>query len=144
MRQTLTTLTKPRGFTLIELLVVMVILGALAALVVPNLLTRADEARVTAARTDISSLMNALKLYKLDNMRYPSTEQGIDALVRKPTAGIVPPNWKPYVDKLPKDPWGNNYQYAVPGRSGEVEVFSFGRDGASGGESFDADIGSWQ
>jgi general secretion pathway protein G len=133
-----------RGFTLIELLVVLVIIGVLAALIVPNVLDRADDARVTAARTDVNNLMQALKLYKLDNQRYPSAEQGLDALVHKPSAGVVPPNWKPYIDKLPSDPWGHPYQYVVPGLKGEVDVFSFGADGQTGGEGRDADIGSWQ
>jgi general secretion pathway protein G len=133
-----------RGFTLIELLVVLTIIGVLAALIVPNVLSRAEEARVTAARTDISNLMQQLKLYKLDNQRFPSAEQGLEALVRKPTAGAVPPNWKPYIDKLPNDPWGRPYQYVNPGVKGEVDVFSYGADGQSGGEGNDADVGSWQ
>jgi general secretion pathway protein G len=133
-----------RGFTLIELLVVLTIIGVLAALIVPNVLSRAEEARVTAARTDISNLMQQLKLYKLDNQRFPTAEQGLDALVRKPTAGAVPPNWKPYIDKLPNDPWGRPYQYVNPGVKGEVDVFSYGADGQSGGEGNDADVGSWQ
>ncbi|MDT9002168.1 type II secretion system major pseudopilin GspG [Paucibacter sp. APW11] len=132
------------GFTLIELLVVLVIIGVLGALIVPNLLERANDARVTAARTDVNALMQALKLYKLDNQRYPSAEQGLEALVRKPTNGTVPSNWRPYLDKLPNDPWGHPYQYANPGVKGEIDVYSLGADGRAGGEGNDADIGSWQ
>ncbi len=136
--------TAQRGFTLIELMVVLVIIGLLAALIVPNVLDRADDARVTAARTDISNLMQSLKLYKLDNQRFPTGEQGLQALVAKPSAGPIPNNWKPYLEKLPSDPWGNPYQYVNPGVKGQVDVFSFGADGQSGGEGRDADIGSWQ
>jgi len=133
-----------RGFTLIELMVVLAIIGVLAALVVPNVLNRADDARVTAAKTDVGNLMNALKLYRLDNRNYPTAEQGLIALVVKPTAGPAPLNWKPYIDKLPNDPWDRPYQYMNPGVKGEVDVLSLGADGQPGGEGKNADIGSWQ
>ena len=139
------TLRRPtRGFTLIELMVVLAIIGLLAALIVPNVLGRADEARVTAARTDVGQLMQALKLYRLDNQRYPSNEQGLQALIARPTAEPVPVNWKPYLEKLPRDPWGRPYQYLNPGLKGEVDVLSLGADGQPGGDGFNADIGSWQ
>ena len=133
-----------RGFTLIELMVVLVIIGVLAALIVPNVLDRTDDARVTAARTDVNNLMQALKLYRLDNQRYPSTEQGLAALVTKPSAAPAPANWRRYVEKLPNDPWGRPYQYLNPGVHGEVDVLSLGADGQTGGEGANADIGSWQ
>lgn len=133
-----------RGFTLIEVMIVIVILGVLAALVVPRVMSRPDEARVVAAKQDIASLMQALKLYKLDNRRYPTTEQGLNALVSRPSGAPAPDNWKQYVERLPSDPWGNPYQYLNPGINGEVDVMSFGADGRSGGEGFDADVGSWQ
>jgi general secretion pathway protein G len=134
-----------RGFTLIEIMVVIVILGVLAALVVPRVLDRPDEARAVAARSDIATIIQALKLYRLDNQRYPTTEQGLNALVAKPEQPPAPPNWKPggYLERLPKDPWGRQYQYLSPGLKGEVDVFSFGADGQSGGSGVDADIGSW-
>jgi general secretion pathway protein G len=135
---------KQAGFTLIELMVVLVIIGVLAALIVPNVLNRADDARIAAARTDVNNLMQALKLYRLDNQRYPTNEQGLAALVKKPTTGPEPTNWKPYIDKLPNDPWGRAYQYMNPGVQGEVDVLSFGADGQAGGEGKNADIGSWQ
>ena len=135
---------RQRGFTLIELMVVLAIIGVLAALVVPNVLNRADDARATAAKTDVGNLMNALKLYRLDSQNYPTAEQGLNALVVKPTAGQVPLNWKPYIDKLPNDPWGRPYQYMNPGVKGEVDVLSLGADGQPGGEGKNADIGSWQ
>jgi general secretion pathway protein G len=133
------------GFTLLEVMVVVVILGILAALVVPQIIGRPDEARVIAARQDIASLMQALKLYRLDNQRYPTTEQGLQALTAKPATTPVPPNWKTggYVERLPRDPWGNPYQYLNPGLHGEIDVFSLGADGAPGGEGNNADIGSW-
>ena len=138
------TRTAQRGFTLIELMVVLVIIGVLAALIVPNVIERADDARVTAARTDINNLMQALKLYRLDNQRYPTAEQGLQALLVRPTAGPAAPNWKPYVEKLPNDPWGHPYQYMNPGIKGEIDVLSLGADGQAGGEGKNADIGSWQ
>ena len=138
------TASRQRGFTLIELMVVLVIIGVLAALVVPNVLDRADDARVTAARTDVNNLMQALKLYRLDNQRYPSPEQGLQALMVKPTTDPIPPNWKPYLDKLPNDPWGRPYQLLNPGIKGEIDVMSLGADGQPGGEGNNADVGSWQ
>jgi general secretion pathway protein G len=132
-----------RGFTLIELMVVLVIIGVLAAIIVPNVLDRADDARVTAAKTDITNMMQALKLYKLDNQRFPTAEQGLQALIAKPTVGAIPGNWKPYLEKLPNDPWGRPYQYLNPGIKGEIDVMSFGADGQAGGEGKNADIGSW-
>ncbi|WP_448676319.1 type II secretion system major pseudopilin GspG [Delftia acidovorans] len=133
-----------RGFTLIELMVVLVIIGVLAALIVPNVLDRADDARVTAARTDITNISQALKLYRLDNQRYPTAEQGLQALIVRPTSGPLPNNWKPYLEKLPNDPWGRPYQYLNPGIKGPIDIMSFGADGQAGGEGKDADIGSWQ
>ena len=134
-----------RGFTLIEIMVVIVILGILAALVVPRVLERPDEARATAAKSDIASIMQALKLYRLDNQRYPTAEQGLNALVARPEQAPVPPNWKPngYLEKLRNDPWGRPYKYLSPGLKGEIDVWSFGADGQPGGSGVDADIGSW-
>ncbi|MGX9217247.1 type II secretion system major pseudopilin GspG [Massilia varians] len=137
---------RARGFTLVEIMVVVVIIGILGALVVPKLLGRTGEARVTAAKTDIATMSQALKLYKLDNQRYPSTEQGLQALVTKPTSGPAANGWKDggYMEKLPKDPWGNAYQYLSPGIHGEVDIFSLGADGQPGGTGEDADVGSWE
>ncbi len=137
--------SRQTGFTLIEVMVVVVILGILAALVVPKVMSRPDEARAVAARQDIASLMQALKLYRLDNRRYPSTEQGLRALVEKPALAPLPEGWKAggYVERLPLDPWGQPYQLLNPGLRGEIDVFSFGADGVAGGEGTDADIGNW-
>lgn len=134
-----------RGFTLIEIMVVIVIIGILGALIVPKLMGRPDEARIIAARQDIAAISQALKLYRLDNMRYPSTEQGLEALVKKPTISPIPPNWKEngYLERLPSDPWKNPYQYLQPGLHGEIDVMSYGADGTAGGEGTEADIGSW-
>ena len=134
-----------RGFTLIEIMVVIVILGVLAALVVPRVLDRPDEARRVAAKTDIAAIMQALKLYRLDNQRYPSAEQGLAALVAKPESPPVPPNWKPggYLEKLPKDPWGRPYRYKSPGERGDYDLISFGADGQAGGTGENIDVSSW-
>lgn len=134
---------RQRGFTLIEIMVVVVIMGILAALVVPRLLDRPDQARAVAARQDIATLMQALKLYRLDNGRYPSTQQGLSALVERPASGPVSSSWRQTLERLPNDPWGQPYQYLNPGVHGEVDVFSLGADGQPGGENADADIGSW-
>ena len=133
------------GFTLIELMVVVAILGILAALVVPKIMSRPDEARVVAAKQDIATLSQALKLYRLDNKRYPTTEQGLQSLVMRPTTAPVPDNWKGggYVEKLPMDPWGKPYQYLNPGLHGEIDIFSYGADGVAGGQGVDADVGNW-
>jgi general secretion pathway protein G len=145
MQMPLRALSRARGFTLIEILVVIVILGILAALIVPRIMDRPDQARATA-RADVNAIMGALKLYKLDNGTYPSNEQGLLALTKKPDRGDVPRNWKPggYLEKLPQDPWGHDYQYINPGIRGEIDVFSLGSDGVPGGEGYAADIGSWQ
>ncbi len=141
--QNLTRSSRQHGFSLIEIMVVVVIMGILAALVVPNLLDRPDQARAVAARQDIGAIMQALKLYRLDNGRYPTSEQGLQALALQPTAGPVPNNWRAYMDRLPNDPWNTPYQYLNPGVHGEIDVFSLGADGQAGGEGNNADIGSW-
>ncbi len=135
----------PRGFTLIEVMVVVAILGILAAIVVPKIMGRPDDARIVAAKQDIGAIMQSLKLYRLDNATYPSTDQGLQALIVKPASPPLPLNWKSggYLDKLPKDPWKNDYQMLSPGVHGEIDVFSYGADGQPGGEGNNADIGSW-
>ena len=132
------------GFTLIEIMVVVVIIGILAALVGPRLFGQVDRARVEAAKAEISTIENALKFYRLDNFAYPTAEQGIEALVTKPNDPNIK-NWNPggYLERMPTDPWGNPYQYLNPGNNGEIDVFTFGADGAPGGEGNNADIGNW-
>ena len=132
------------GFTLIEIMVVVVILGILAALVAPNVIRRIDDARVTKARQDIRAYETALNLYRMDNFRYPTTEQGLEALVRRPVDPNIR-NWKEggYIDGLKKDPWGNDYNYLAPGSHGDYDLYTLGADGQPGGEGQDADIASW-
>lgn len=134
---------KQQGFSLIEIMVVVVILGILAALVVPKIVSRPDEARVVKAKQDILSIQNALELYKLDNGIYPSSEQGLMALVAKPTQHPIPENWQPYLKSLPKDPWGRPYHYQNPGEHGELDLFTYGASGQAGGEGKNAEIGNW-
>lgn len=133
------------GFTLIEVMVVVVVLSILAAIVVPNVMSRPDEARIVKAKQDIRALESALNLYRLDNYVYPSTEQGIDALVAQPTSEPQPRNWKAggYLDRLPSDPWGNPYQYLSPGQNGEFDLYSMGADGQLDGQGVNADISNW-
>lgn len=136
-----------RGFTLIEIMVVVVILGILAAIVVPRLLSRPDEAKVVKATVDMKSIEEALGLFKLDNGFYPTTDQGLKALVEKPTTGRIPSKYSVdgYLKKTPLDPWGSNYVYLSPGvHSHNFDLISYGADGQPGGEGFDADINSWE
>jgi len=126
------------GFTLIEIMVVVIIIGILAAVVIPNLSTKPDEARVKKAKHDILTLENALEMYKMDNFKYPTTDQGLDALINKPASSETR-SWKKYIKRLPEDPWGQPYQYLVTA-DGDIEISSFGADGVPGGEGFDADI----
>lgn len=136
-----------RGFTLIEIMVVVIILGVLGALVLPNVMNRPDHAKLTAARTDIQSISTALEIYRLDNGRYPTTEQGLDALVKRPTVAPLPRQWSAqgYLKSTPTDPWGSHYQYASPGTHSPhgYDLYSLGSDGQPGGEEMDADIGNW-
>lgn len=135
-----------RGFTLIEVMVVVVILGILAAIIVPKVMDRPDAARVTKAKSDLRAIESALSLYKLDNYRYPTSDQGLQALVEKPVGTPEAPNWKAggYLDRMPIDPWGKPYQYLQPGQHGVIDVFSLGADGRPGGDGYDSDIGNWQ
>jgi general secretion pathway protein G len=133
-----------QGFTLIELMAVLVILALIMAVIVPNVMGRLDRAKVDKARADVGVLMQALKIYKLDHGRYPQQEQGLQALVVRPAVGAVPTNWRPSIEKLPSDPWGNAYRYLNPGVRGDIDVFSLGADGQPGGEGDNADVGSWQ
>lgn len=132
-----------KGFSLIEIMVVVVILGILASIVVPKIMSRPDEARAVRAKTDVLAIQNALDLYKLDNGFYPSTDQGLIALVEKPDSNPSPRNWQPYLKSLPKDPWGRDYLYLNPGEHGEVDVFTYGAAGEAGGSGINAEIGNW-
>ncbi len=136
---------RPRGFSLIEILVVVVIIGILAAVVVPRVMDEPDRAMVTRAKQDVQALVTALNMYRLDNHTYPSTEQGLEALVRQPSGQPEAPNWRPggYLDRLPSDPWGREYQYLHPGVNGEIDVWSYGANGMPGGEGKNAEIGNW-
>ena len=133
-----------RGFTLIEIMVVVIILGILAAIIAPNVIGRVDDAQIAAAKADLRGIRNALDFYRLDNFEYPTSEQGLQALVTKPNDPNIR-NWKTggYLDRMPKDPWGREYQYLNPGQNDEIDVYTYGRDGRPGGEGIDADIGSW-
>lgn len=133
------------GFTLIEVMIVVVILGILASIVVPRIMGRPDEARLVKVQTDIRAVGSALELYRLDNFRYPTTDQGLEALVKRPAGADAAPNWKAggYLDRLPKDPWGNAYQFLAPGLQGVYDLYSFGADGRPAGEGINADVGNW-
>ncbi|MEL7012340.1 MAG: type II secretion system major pseudopilin GspG [Pseudomonadota bacterium] len=139
-------LQNPRGFSLIELMVVVVILSILAVVIVPRVIDRPDQARAVRAQSDIAAIESALNLYRLDNQRYPTTEQGLQALVEEPTRAPVPQNWADggYIGRLPTDPWGQDYQYLNPGVHGDIDLFSLGADGRTGGSGVDADVVNWQ
>ena len=133
-----------QGFTLLEIMVVVVIIGLLAAMIVPNLMGNIDKAQISRAKSDIRGIETALNLYRLDNFRYPSTSDGLQALVTNPGETVAPQWTKPYLPRLPKDPWNRPYQYAYPGQHGEFDVYSYGADGQEGGEGTNADIGNWE
>ncbi|WP_323783836.1 type II secretion system major pseudopilin GspG [Thalassovita sp.] len=135
--------TGEEGFSLLELMVVVVILSILALVIVPRVIDRPDQARAARAKTDIAAIASSVNLYRLDNFRYPSTEQGLQALVTRPTTDPVPENWAGYMDRLPVDPWGKPYLYLQPGVHGDFDIFTYGADGTAGGDGADADIGSW-
>ena len=136
---------KQQGFTLIEIIVVVVIIGILATFVAPKFLGKTDDARIVKAKSDIQALESALDIYKLDNYAYPTTDQGLDALVTQPSGDPAPANWQKggYIKKLRKDPWQRDYLYLYPGEQGEVDIYSLGADGVEGGEGANADIGNW-
>jgi general secretion pathway protein G len=134
---------KQTGFSLIEIMVVVVILGILASIVVPKIISRPDEARVVKAKQDILAIQNALDLYKLDNGLYPTSEQGLAALVTKPTTSPEPRDWKMYLKRVPTDPWGREYLYLNPGEHGEIDIFTLGAEGQPGGTGINAEIGNW-
>ena len=134
---------KQSGFSLIEIMVVLIIIGILITFVAPKVMDRPDQARIVKAKHDVKALQGALQLYKNDNYDYPSTEQGLQALVEKPSGDPEAPNWQGYMDKLPKDPWGNDYQYLYPGTQSELDLYSLGKDKRLGGEGMNADIGNW-
>ena len=140
------TSSRQRGFSLIEIMVVVVIIGLLASIVAPMVLDRADEARVNKVQADFASIQTGLKLYRLDNSMYPSSEQGLEALVSKPTLSPVPRNWRStgYLEQLPNDPWGNAYLYLSPGESRDYDIYTQGADGVAGGEGPNADLSVWQ